>query len=74
LKQVEPALADRVRQFAFVKNVEIEDSRLILALDDPETANPIIVKALVEAGAEVQFIGEVRHSLEDVYLSLIDNK
>jgi ABC-2 type transport system ATP-binding protein len=74
LKQVEPALADRVRQFAFVKNVEVEDSRLILALDDPETANPIIVKALVEAGAEVQFVGEVRHSLEDVYLSLINHK
>jgi ABC-2 type transport system ATP-binding protein len=74
LKQVEPALADRVRQFAFVKNVEIEGSRLILALDDPETANPIIVKALVEAGAEVQFVGEVRHSLETVYLSLINHK
>jgi ABC-2 type transport system ATP-binding protein len=74
LKRVEPALADRVREFAFVKNVEVEDSRLILALEDPETANPIIVKALVEAGAEVQFVSEVRHSLEDVYLSLINNK
>ena len=74
LKRVEPALADRVRDFAFVKNVEVEDSRLILALEDPETANPIIVKALVEAGAEVQFVSEVRHSLEDVYLSLINNK
>jgi ABC-2 type transport system ATP-binding protein len=74
LKRVEPALADRVRDFAFVKNVEVEDGRLILALDDPETANPIIVKALVEAGAEVQFVGEVRHSLEDVYLSLINHQ
>ncbi|HZY40720.1 MAG TPA: ABC transporter ATP-binding protein [Anaerolineae bacterium] len=74
LKRVEPAMADRVREFAFVKNVEVEDSRLILALDEPETANPIVVKALVEAGAEVQFVSEVRHSLEDVYLSLINNK
>jgi ABC-2 type transport system ATP-binding protein len=74
LKRVEPAMADRVREFAFVENVEVEDSRLILALDEPETANPIVVKALVEAGAEVQFVSEVRHSLEDVYLSLINNK
>ena len=74
LKRVDPALADRVREFDFVKNVEVEDHRLILALDDPETANPIIVRALVEAGAEVQFVGELRHSLEDVYLSLINQQ
>ena len=43
-------------------------------LDDPETANPIVIKALVEAGAEVQFVSEVRHSLEDVYLSVINTK
>ncbi|MBI5566915.1 MAG: ABC transporter ATP-binding protein [Chloroflexi bacterium] len=74
LKHVEAAMADRVRTLAGVKNVEIEDSRLILALDDPETANPVVVKALVEAGAEVQFVSEVRHSLEDVYLSVINTR
>ncbi len=74
LKHVEAAMADRVRALAGVKNVEVEDSRLILALDDPETANPIVVRALVEAGAEVQFVSEVRHSLEDVYLSLINHQ
>jgi ABC-2 type transport system ATP-binding protein len=40
-------------------------------MDDPEAQNPIIVRKLVEAGADVQFVGELRHSLEDVYLSLI---
>ncbi len=73
LKRVEPALADRARAWPFVKHVEVEDNRLRLALDEPETANPVIVKALVEAGAEVQFVSEVRHSLEDVYLSLINH-
>jgi len=28
---------------------------------------------LVEAGADVQFVGELRHSLEEVYLSLINS-
>ena len=74
LKSVRAELVDRVRAFAFVKNATIEDTRLILALDDPETANPIVIKALVEAGAEVQFVSEVRHSLEDVYLSVINTK
>jgi ABC-2 type transport system ATP-binding protein len=74
LKHIEPALADRVQSFDFVKHLEVNDNRLILSLDDPETVNPVIVKALVNAGAEVQFVSEVRHSLEDVYLSLINNK
>lgn len=74
LKSVRAELVDRVRAFTFVKNAAIEDTRLILALDDPETANPIVIKALVEAGAEVQFVSEVRHSLEDVYLSVINTK
>jgi ABC-2 type transport system ATP-binding protein len=74
LRRVEPEMADRVRDVPGVKNVTVDDSRLILALDDPETANPSVVKALVEAGAEVQFVSEVRHSLEDVYLSVINTK
>jgi hypothetical protein len=28
---------------------------------------------LVEQGAEIRFVDELRHSLEDVYLSLIHN-
>jgi hypothetical protein len=27
---------------------------------------------LVAAGADIQFVGELRHKLEDVYLQLID--
>ncbi len=71
LRRVEPSIADLVKRFDFVKNVEVHDGRLVVGMDDPETRNPILVKALVEAGAEVQFVGEIRHSLEDVYLALI---
>ena len=37
-----------------------------IALADPE-----VVRALVKAGADIQFVGELRHSLEDVYLQLV---
>lgn len=73
LKQADPTLASMVKQFDFVKKTEIADNRLVLGLDNPEDNNPVVVKALVEHGAEVQFVSEVRHSLEDVYLSLINN-
>jgi ABC-2 type transport system ATP-binding protein len=71
VKQAAPELADFARRFDFVKQASLEGQRLVLGLDHPEESNPIIVKALVEAGVEVQFVSEVRHSLEDVYLSLI---
>jgi hypothetical protein len=47
--------------------------RLVITLADPAAQNPAIVRTLVEQGAAVQFVNEVKHSLEDVYLSLIHN-
>jgi ABC-2 type transport system ATP-binding protein len=44
----------------------------ILAVSDPAVAAPAIVRALVAAGADVLSISESHHSLEDVYLKLID--
>ncbi len=44
----------------------------MLSVTDPERAAPDVTRALVGAGADVLSIGEARHSLEDVYLELID--
>ncbi len=43
-----------------------------LAVSDAETAAPAVARALVGAGADILSIAESRHSLEDVYLQLID--
>ena len=43
-----------------------------LTVSDPEVATPDVVRALVASGADVLTIAESRHSLEDVYLELID--
>ena len=73
LKNADPALLAVVQRLPFVKNAEWKEGGLILGLDQPEETNPVIIKALVETGAEVQFVSEVRHSLEEVYLSLINH-
>ena len=39
---------------------------------DSSVAAPAVTRALVEAEADVLSIGESHHSLEDVYLELID--
>jgi ABC-2 type transport system ATP-binding protein len=44
----------------------------ILAVSDVTLAAPAVTRALVEAGADVLGVGESQHSLEDVYLELID--
>ena len=43
-----------------------------LVVSDPDIAAPAVARALVGAGADVLSIAESRHSLEDVYLELID--
>jgi ABC-2 type transport system ATP-binding protein len=46
-------------------------STYVLTVTDPATAAPV-TRALVAAGADVLSIAEARHSLEDVYLELVD--
>ena len=41
-------------------------------MSDPRAVAPALTRALVAAGADVLSIAERRHSLEDVYLELID--
>jgi ABC-2 type transport system ATP-binding protein len=48
-------------------------SRYLLTVTEPAAAAPEITRALVAAGADVLSIGETRHSLEDVYLELIED-
>ena len=58
----------------FVKASEANEGKLVLTLDDPEGHNPDVVRALVSAGADIQFVGELRYSLEDVYLQLMKDQ
>lgn len=44
----------------------------VLTVSNPDAAAPGVTRALVAAGADVLSISETRHSLEDVYLELID--
>jgi ABC-2 type transport system ATP-binding protein len=63
-----------VSQIPFVKDPNSLDNKLVVSLAEPEEQNPILVRALVDAGAEIQFVGELRRSLEDVYLDLVKNE
>jgi ABC-2 type transport system ATP-binding protein len=65
------AWAKAAQDLPFVRSISIEGSRLQVMLDDPETQNPQLVQALVQAGAPIRFVEPLAHSLEQVYLELV---
>ena len=73
LSEKSDAFVTAVKSLPFVTDVKSVDNKLVVQLDDPETHNPEIVRALINANAPIQFIGELRYSLEEVYLQLVRN-
>jgi ABC-2 type transport system ATP-binding protein len=62
---------DMVQALDVTRTVKADENKLVLLMDEPEAENPGVVRALVDAGADIQFIGEIRHSLEDAYLAVV---
>jgi ABC-2 type transport system ATP-binding protein len=72
LVEAQNKFAQILERYEFVQSVQIVDNKLIVGLDDPDGENPVLIRRLVEAGAEIQFVGEIRQRLEDVYLQLVN--
>lgn len=66
---------DPEQLFTSIKGVESWHAEgpasYVLSVSEARAAAPEVVRALVNAGADVLGIGETQHSLEDVYLELI---
>jgi ABC-2 type transport system ATP-binding protein len=71
LTEAKPALENALKKHQFVTEIQVVENKILASVEDPESQNPELIRALVEAGAEVQFVGELRRRLEDVYLELI---
>ncbi|MCB9422570.1 MAG: ABC transporter ATP-binding protein [Ardenticatenaceae bacterium] len=63
-----------VQKYSYIKRIQTIENKLVVALDNPEEQNPELIRALVQAGANIQFVGELRHSLEDIYLQLVNKE
>jgi ABC-2 type transport system ATP-binding protein len=73
LAAIQDHVPARISKLSFVRGVEVLDNKLLITLDDPKSRNPEIIRALIQEGVDIQFVGELRHSLEDVYLRLMRN-
>ena len=68
---INPQWATLVDELEGVSSVELLENKLVVSLAEPEKTNPVITRLLVEQGADIQFIGEVRQSLEQIYLEML---
>ena len=71
LRALAPHYIAAIERLPFVERVAQVDGGLSVRLDDPAEHNPVLVRTLVQAGADVQFVEEVSHSLESVYFDLM---
>lgn len=55
----------------YIKKIEAIEKKLLVAVDEPEIHNPEMIRLLVNGGQNIQFVGELRHSLEEIYLQLV---
>ena len=65
---------ETISSLPFINHSEAINNKLLLSLENPEDENPEIIRTLVAANANIQFVGELRHSLEEVYLQLVNEE
>jgi ABC-2 type transport system ATP-binding protein len=70
LEQVNDVILNSLKKLSLEK-ISHDDNKLAFELADPYKENPLIVRAIVEAGGNVQTVSVSRSSLEEAYLKLV---
>jgi ABC-2 type transport system ATP-binding protein len=71
LQRVSREILDAVRRLKHVKGIEVVENRLLVEVEDPETANPAIVETIVRHGGKIRYVTRTAHALEEAYLRLV---
>jgi ABC-2 type transport system ATP-binding protein len=70
LEQINDSILNSVKKLS-LGNVSRDDSKLTIELANPFKENPAIIRAIVEAGGNIQTVFVSTSSLEDAYLKLV---
>src|SRR5881397_2128857 len=62
----------RVKAVPGVREARFENGSIIVASTDPLRTNPLLVRTLVDGGAQILYVTERRAPLEDVYLRIVE--
>ena len=64
----------RVQGIAGVREAHLENGSIVVSASDPLRTNPLLVRALVEGGAQIAYVIERKVHLEEVYLSIVEGR
>lgn len=73
MQKIPSSLLEDIASLDFISQEQVNNNQLILNVRNPEEDNPRVISWLVKQGIEVQFVTEEEHSLEEVYLKLIED-
>jgi len=71
MDSIKPNIINNIKNLNFIHSINQNDNGLIIQIDNIEENRPILVKCIVESGGMIQGVFEKKHSLEDVYISLL---
>jgi len=71
LETLAPEYLAAVNKLPFVREATITDRVLSIRLEDPDHNNPELIRALIGAGASIQYVEEESAPLESVYFDLM---
>ena len=71
LEEVSEKIINAVKNLDFVLNVEKDGRLLTIELRDFDKNRPELVRGIVESNGKIQSVFEKKHSLEEIYLTLI---
>ena len=64
----------RVQGIEGVREAHLENGSIVASAADPLRTNPLLVRALVDGGAQIAYVVERKVHLEDVYLSIVEGQ
>lgn len=72
MQNIPSMLLKDIESLGLVSQAQVKGKQLIFNVRNPEEDNPQVLSWLLKQGLQVQFVNEEEHSLEDVYLKLIE--
>ncbi len=72
MQNIPSTLLKDIESLGLVSQAQVKGKQLIFNVRNPEEDNPQVLSWLLKQGLQVQFVNEEEHSLEDVYLKLIE--
>ena len=71
---VSPQIEKAIAGLEYIKQYRVENNEIYLYSEDANVTTPLIVKKLVELGAQILEVNRTVHSLEDIYLKLMEDE